>query len=36
MAATDYSLLSIDITVFMDVERNPAPISSEEGYDLRK
>ena len=36
MAATDYSLLSIDITVFMDVERNPGPISSEEGYDLRK
>ena len=34
MAATNYSLLSIDITVFMDVERNPGP--SEEGYDLRK
>ena len=36
LAATDYSLSSIDITVFMDVERNPGPISSEEGYDLRK
>ena len=36
MAATDNSLSSIDITVFMDVERNPSPISSEEGYDLRK
>ena len=36
MAATDYSLSSTDITVFMDVERNPGPISSEEGYDLRK
>ena len=36
LAATDYSFSSIDITVFMDVERNPGPISSEEGYDLRK
>ena len=36
MAATDYSLLSTDITVFTDVERNPGPISSEEGYDLGK
>lgn len=36
LAATDYSLSSIDITVFMDVERNPGPTSSEEGYVLRK
>ena len=36
LAETDYSLLSIDITVYMDVERNPGPISSEESYDLRK
>ena len=36
LAETDYSLSSIDITVYMDVERNPGPISSEESYDLRK
>ena len=36
-AETYYSLSSIDITVYMDVERNPCPISSEERYhDLRK
>ena len=36
LAETDYSLSSIDITVYMDVERNPGLISSEESYDLRK
>ena len=36
LAETDYSLLSIDITVYMDVERNPGPFSSKESYDLRK
>ena len=36
LAATDCSLLTIDITVFMDVETNPGPISSEKSYDLRK
>ena len=36
LAETDYSLSSVDIAVYMDVERNPGPISSEESYDLRK
>ena len=36
LAEPHYSLSSIDITVYMDVERNPDPISSEESYDLRK
>ena len=36
LAATDYSLSSIEITVYMDVERNPGLISSEESYYLRR
>ncbi|PFX13355.1 hypothetical protein AWC38_SpisGene22564 [Stylophora pistillata] len=36
LAATDCSLPSIDITVFVDVMTNPGPISSEKSYDLRK
>ena len=36
LAATDYSLSSMDITVCVDVERNPGPISSEESLDLQK
>lgn len=36
LVETDHSLSSIHITVYMGVERNPGPISSEESNDLQK